>query len=84
MQYDSPISSFFVSENILFRVRFQVLTAASMKMITLWDTAPRSLAGVDRRFRGAYRLHHDDVGSTHGTVSQKAIILILFRFPINT
>jgi hypothetical protein len=38
-------------------VRFHVLTAESMKIRAFWDTAPCSL-GVDRRFRGAYCLHH--------------------------
>jgi hypothetical protein len=38
--------------------RFQVLTATSMKMTSFWDTAPCSLVDVDRRFRGAYCLHH--------------------------
>jgi hypothetical protein len=41
-----------------FYVRFQVLTAASMKIGALWDIAPCSLVGVDRRFRGAYCLNH--------------------------
>jgi hypothetical protein len=42
-------------------VRFQILMAANMKMTAFWDT-------VDRRFRGAYCLHHqspDDGGSNH-------------------
>jgi hypothetical protein len=30
-------------------MRFQVLTAASMKMIAFWGTAPCSLVAVDRR-----------------------------------
>jgi hypothetical protein len=44
-------------------VRFQVLTAASMKIRAFSDVALCSL-GVDRRFRGAYCLHHhgDDDG----------------------
>jgi hypothetical protein len=49
-------------------VRFQVLTAASMKIRAFWDVAPCSLVGVDRRFRGAYCLHHQgeiDECSTH-------------------
>jgi hypothetical protein len=38
--------------------------------IVFWNTAPCSLVGVDRRFRGAYFIHHqgddpDDGGSTH-------------------
>jgi hypothetical protein len=37
---------------------FQVLTAASMKTAAFWDIVPCSLVVVDRRFRGAYYLHH--------------------------
>jgi hypothetical protein len=42
-----------------------------MEMTDLWNTAPCSLVVVDRRFRGAYCLHHqggdrpDGLGSTH-------------------
>jgi hypothetical protein len=39
-------------------VRFQVLTAASMKITIFWDVAPCSLVEVYRRFRGAYCLDH--------------------------
>jgi hypothetical protein len=39
-------------------VRFQVITAASMKFRILWDVLPCSQVDVDRRFRGAYCLHH--------------------------
>jgi hypothetical protein len=39
-------------------VRFQVLTEASMKFTVFWDVAPCSHVEVDRRFRGAYCLHH--------------------------
>jgi hypothetical protein len=48
-------------------VRFLVLTAASMKFRLFWDVAPCSHVEVDRRFRGAYCLHHqgDDGGSAH-------------------
>jgi hypothetical protein len=35
-------------------VIFQVLTAASMKIPAVWNTALCSLVEVDRRFRGAY------------------------------
>jgi hypothetical protein len=34
-------------------VRFQVLTAASMKMTVFWVVAPCSLVEVYRRLRGA-------------------------------
>jgi hypothetical protein len=39
-------------------VRFQVLTAVSMKMIAYWNIAPCSLVVEDLRFRGSYCLHH--------------------------
>jgi hypothetical protein len=39
-------------------VRFQILTATSMKMTVFWDVAPCSLVDNDRRYRGAYCLHH--------------------------
>jgi hypothetical protein len=46
-------------------LRFQVLTAASMKFRVFWDVAPCSHVEVDRRFRGAYCLHyHPDEDST--------------------
>jgi hypothetical protein len=50
-------------------VRFQVLTAASMKFRVLWDVAPYSHVEVDPCFRDTYGLHHqgdepDDEGST--------------------
>jgi hypothetical protein len=45
-------------------VRFQDLTAASIKMTVFWDVAPCSLVEIDRRFRGV--LHRpDDGGSKH-------------------
>jgi hypothetical protein len=37
-------------------LRFQVLTAASMKFRVFWDVAPCSHVEVDRRFRGTYLL----------------------------
>jgi hypothetical protein len=43
-----------------------VLTSAYLKMRAFWDIAPCNLVGVDRRFRGAYCLHHHpDGGSPH-------------------
>jgi hypothetical protein len=39
-------------------VRFQVLTAASMKMAVLWVVVPCTLVEVYRRFRGTCCLHH--------------------------
>jgi hypothetical protein len=38
--------------------RFEVFTAASMKLSVVWDIAPCSLVGVDWRFRGVYCLHY--------------------------
>jgi hypothetical protein len=57
-------------QNIDRLVRFQVLTAASVKITVIWDFVSCSLVEVDRRFRGAYCLHH------HGAASQKTVIFI--------
>jgi hypothetical protein len=40
------------------KVLIQVLTTTSMKMVIFWDVAACSLVDIDRRFRGAYCLHH--------------------------
>jgi hypothetical protein len=60
-----PLLLLFFPLNILFCrcrpmlvcLRFQVLTAASVKVAIFWDIAPSSLVEIDRRFRGAYCLH---------------------------
>jgi hypothetical protein len=39
-------------------LKVEVITAVSMKMTVSWDVAPCSILEVDRRFRGAYCLHH--------------------------
>jgi hypothetical protein len=39
-------------------MRFQVLTAASMKMAVFWVVVPCRLVGVYRRFIGSCCLHH--------------------------
>jgi hypothetical protein len=40
------------------------MTAVNMKMTEFWDTAPRILVEVDRRFRGAYCFYYQgDEGS---------------------
>jgi hypothetical protein len=43
-------------------LRFEVLTASSMKTTVFCDVALCNLAGVDRRFRCAYCVHHQGVG----------------------
>jgi hypothetical protein len=50
-------------------MRFQILTAVSVKKTALWDILSCSLAEVDRRFRGALlppstRFHRRDEGGT--------------------
>jgi hypothetical protein len=61
----------FHSVDYIYLVRFQVLTAASMKFRVFWNVAPCGLIGVDQGFRGVYCLHHQgddcpgDGGSTH-------------------
>jgi hypothetical protein len=50
----------------------------NLKIRAFWDIATCSLAGVDRRFRGAYCLHYQsDIGARlQGAISQKALIII--------
>jgi hypothetical protein len=47
--------------NITFFVRFQVLTAASMKMTVFWVVSPCILVEVYQRFRGACCLHYQGI-----------------------
>jgi hypothetical protein len=55
-------------------VRFEVLTASSMKMRVFWDIAPCSLAGVERRFR---RLKFQSTPvRLHSAICQKTLIFI--------
>jgi hypothetical protein len=42
-------------------MRFQVVTAASMKIRAFWDIALCTLVGADRRFREVYCLHRPDL-----------------------
>jgi hypothetical protein len=46
-------------------VRFQVLTATSVKMAVFWVVAPCSLVEVYLRFRGAYCLRIRAMYSLH-------------------
>jgi hypothetical protein len=41
-------------------LRFQDLTAISMKVTVFWDVVPCSLVESDRCFKGAYCLHYQD------------------------
>jgi hypothetical protein len=47
--------------------RFQILTAASMKVAAFWDVAPCSLVEADRHFRDSYFLYHRPVMETEHT-----------------
>jgi hypothetical protein len=48
-------------------------------MTAFWNIALCSLVEVDRRFKGAYCLHHQD---DNGAISQNAVIFIIyFKFP---
>jgi hypothetical protein len=53
---------------VLFKVRFQVLMAASLKITALWNIAPCSLIEVDR-----YSTHHPDAGSSTSVYFSKII-----------
>jgi hypothetical protein len=46
------------SKSLIHGVRFQFLTAASMKMAVFWVVALCNLVEFYRRFRDAYSLHH--------------------------
>jgi hypothetical protein len=49
-------------------LKFQVLTAASMKMAAFWDVAPCRLVQIVLRFRGPYCLYQqgpEGRGSLH-------------------
>jgi hypothetical protein len=55
-------------------VRFQVLTAAStMFRVVFWDILPCKMI-VDRRFRGAYCLHHQ--GWQYAPLKRRSTIII--------
>jgi hypothetical protein len=60
-------------------MRFQVLTATSMKMTVFRDVTPCSLVDVCRRFRGACCLQT----RLHGAASQKTVIFITLIFWTN-
>jgi hypothetical protein len=49
-------------------VRFQVLTAESMKMTVFWDVAPCSLVENDRNFGSTHCLHHQGYHPTRPNV----------------
>jgi hypothetical protein len=62
------VSFLHLYNQVIMNVRFQVPTAASMEFRAFWDVAPCSHVEVDRRFIGAYCLHHhrpDNGGITH-------------------
>jgi hypothetical protein len=54
-------------------MKFQVLTAANLKVAAFWDVAPSSLVEVDRRFVDAYCLHHQGDERLHGVASCKSV-----------
>jgi hypothetical protein len=49
--------AFLLRSESLYWVRFQVLTATSMRMVAFWDVAPCSVIDTDRHLRGVYCLH---------------------------
>jgi hypothetical protein len=53
------------------QARFEVLTTSSVKMSLLWAVVPRRVINTNRRFRGAYCLHHkgDDSPASETPVS---------------
>jgi hypothetical protein len=63
-------------------VRFQVLTAASMMFrVVFWDVLPCKMI-VDRRFKGAYCLHHQGSLMMEAVRTSAAAWLLWSRVPI--
>jgi hypothetical protein len=58
---------------VTLHVRFQVLTAASLKMTAFWDVAPCSVVEVGRRFRDAYCLHHEGDGYSYLSIHTRRL-----------
>jgi hypothetical protein len=62
--YLNPIRSLYFAKcnlyfaNYLYSERFHVLTVANNKVRALWHISQCSVFGIDRRFKGAYCLHH--------------------------
>jgi hypothetical protein len=65
------------NKQLVYKVGFEVLTAASMKMAVFWVVAPCSLVEVYQRFRGTCCLHHQDV------TTQNTVIFSWYNFKIN-
>jgi hypothetical protein len=67
-------------------VRLQVFMAADMKIKAFWDVVSCSLVRVDRRFRGAYCLHHQGASSvyyketTQRYIPEGSNVLVSHRF----
>jgi hypothetical protein len=76
--YNSKARDELVRNSII--VRFQVLTAASMKFRVFWDVAPFNHIEVDRYFRGQHlwlRFGKDAEESGYGLFSISAPIVCL-------
>jgi hypothetical protein len=54
-------------------MRFQILTAASMKMTVFWGVLQCSLADVYRRFKGACCLHYQGDLMMKASTSEKSV-----------
>jgi hypothetical protein len=68
-------------------VRFQVLTATSMKIAVFWDVPLKSLVESDWCFRGAYCLHHRGDHSPHQpllSLPATQMIIALMMEAVNT
>jgi hypothetical protein len=67
----------------VYYLRFEVLTAVSMKIAVFWVVATGSLVEVYQRFRGPCCLHHQGDRPTtrlHGATTQKTAIFICVLF----
>jgi hypothetical protein len=69
--------------SVKYWVRFEVLTATSMKTAVFWGVAQCSLVDIDRRFRRSYCLHQGDdgVSSSETSVSIYTVLIPQDRTP---
>jgi hypothetical protein len=61
-------------------VRFQVLTATSIKMTVFWGVSPCNLVETDRCFRGVCCLQHQGDEYTVNS-SETSAIFLFFKLP---
>jgi hypothetical protein len=82
--WHSSLFSFETLRTKWYPVRFQVYTAASIRVTPFWYIGPGSMVEVDRRFRGILMMEAVPTPETavpsmrlHGAIPQKAVVFKL-------